>query len=111
MNTKRTVIGSWIAALAVGSAMTGTSATVGATGPQRWDICPAIDTVPRCEIVWSAGRSGAAGSHVTYVPVDADATTDATGHADEAGRITDWVDSIGIGCRRVPWSQIVACPD
>ena len=110
MNTKHK-IGSWIVALAVGSAMTGTSATVGATSPQRWDSCPAIDTVPLCEIVRPPGRSGAAGSNVAYVPVDADATTDATGSANEAGRVTDWVESIGIGCRRVPWTEIVACPD
>jgi hypothetical protein len=109
MNTKRT-IGSWIAALAVGSAVMGTSAAVAANGPQRWDICPAIDTVPLCEIVRLPGRSGAAGSDVAYVPVDADRIDDSTGDANDAGKAADWVDSIGINCRRVPWPEIVACP-
>ena len=47
---------------------------------------------------------------MAYVPVDADMIADSTGDADDAGKAADWVDSIGINCRRVPWPEIVACP-
>ena len=110
MKTKRNKLGSWIAALAVGSAMIGTSSAVDAAGPQRWDICPAIDTVPLCEIPRQPSRSGS-GSDVARVPVDADRTADSTGHDNEAGTTNERVDSSGIDCLRVPRSQVVACPD
>jgi hypothetical protein len=110
MNTKRNKLSSWIAALAVGSAMIGTSAAVDAAGPQQWDVCPAIDTVPLCEIPRQPSRSGSAGTEVAHVPVDADSTADSSGHDNEAGKANERVDSSS-NCLRVPRTQIVACPD
>ena len=111
MNTKRNKLGSWIAALAVGSATIGTSATVDAAGPQHRDICPAIDTVPLCEIPRQPTRSGSAGSEVAHVPIDTESTADSTEQANQAGKTNQRPDSSGINCLRVPRTHLLACPD
>ena len=119
MNTNHKIIGSALAVLAASTAMIATSTTVGAHSPQRWDICPAADTVPLCEIVRPSNPSGSAGSKVAALrPVDGTAvwtgdTKDHPGYGpvNPADNATDWVDSIGVGCRRVPWPQLVACPE
>jgi hypothetical protein len=84
------------------------------------DPCPAVDTVPICDIAGSLDRSGSDGSKVAIRPAPAEANTvwigDAKDHpgygpVNPAATTSDWVDSIGLDCRRVPWPQIVECPD
>jgi hypothetical protein len=95
------------------------SSAVGADSPQRWDPCPAADTVPVCEIVRTPGRSGSDGSEVAVRPAPADRSAVWTGDAKDHpgyGPVnppdihTEWVGSVGVGCRRVPWPQVIACP-
>jgi hypothetical protein len=69
----------------------------------RWrDPCPAADTVPICatDLRLDTASSGSDGTKVVVraAPTKRDTAI-------------DWVDSIGTGCRRVPWQEIVACPD
>jgi hypothetical protein len=82
--------------------------------------CPAADTTPACEIVRRPHNPRSDGSQDERRPIPADSTDVRTGNTkDHPGygpstrqtTPTDWVDNIGIGCRRVPWPQIVACPD
>ena len=68
MNTNHKIISSALAALAAGSAMIATSTAAGANSPQRWDICPAADTEPLCEIVRRPHQSVTDGSKVADLP-------------------------------------------
>jgi hypothetical protein len=96
------------------------SVLVGAANPKRWEPCPAVDTEPACEIVHLSSESSSHGSQVARDPDAADDSVVSIGDAkdrpgyeavDSAYRTTDWVDDIGIGCRRVPWPRIVICPE
>jgi hypothetical protein len=68
MNTNHKIIGTAIAVLAATTAMTAAPTAAGANSPQHWDICPAADTVPLCEIVRRPHQSGTDGSEAAHLP-------------------------------------------
>jgi hypothetical protein len=62
-------------AAVVGTAMlVVTPTTSSASSPEGWDICPAIDTQPICEIVHPRNQPGSDGTAVTNRPTTGDAT-------------------------------------
>ena len=94
--------------------------------------CPVINGTPVCASDADLGLTGAGGTFVAgvyipdlstevYIPdivqevVVPDLSTeiyipDIVKEVSVDSHPTDWVDSIGDGCVRAPWPQIVACP-
>jgi hypothetical protein len=67
-------------AAVIGTAMlVVTPTTSSASSQEGWDICPAIDTQPICEIVHPRNQPGSDGTAVTNRPTTDDATTIWTG--------------------------------
>jgi hypothetical protein len=77
-----------LAAIVAGSTLTAATAAA-AEGPHGWDICPAVDTEPLCQIVGGANSSGT--------------VSDTQPHVRE-------VDRLRSNCGQVAWQHVVACP-
>jgi hypothetical protein len=130
MNRPKT--GTAIAAVVAGTVALFPALEAGAAGRlavahsvHRWrDPCPAVDGEPICNTEWRLddSSSGSAGTKVVVrtAPTEIPPLERATppniydpdygpvAHVDDT---TDWIDGIGTDCRRVPWPEIVACPE
>jgi hypothetical protein len=101
MNTQHK-FGAGITALAVGTVVIFPAVETAAAvhRAHRWrDPCPAVDDVPICGVDWqlTTPLSGSDGTKVVALPTPTETSTAS-------------IDSIGLGCRGVPWLEVVSCP-
>jgi hypothetical protein len=122
MSTNHHVLSTAVAAIAVigaGTAIVATPTAAGAREPGIREICPAVDTVPICDIVHQRNQSGTDGSEVARRPAPADNTTvwnlDTKDHpgywpVDPADGTAHAIEVAGFDCAGRPSGPIVALP-